>query len=187
MRCKPRTLQCRHQCLRMYLRLQQIHTDKHNRQYRREGKYPLILPSRIHDDTCQRQEERIPQSRLTHRAQRWTLKRYPHQHYKTEEHHQSHTSGTIGQLSVTLPSSPSTYSPKQHGCNRKKYKLIPSHHILTFSPSHFLTFSPSRLPKTNIHTAPPSIINMPAYTNGNQGSLTSSSIEILLSAPMLVS
>ena len=51
---KPRTLQRRHQRLRMNLRLEEIHADKYQRQDRRKQQYPFVPPARVDRNACQR-------------------------------------------------------------------------------------------------------------------------------------
>ena len=145
-RRKPRTLQCRHQRLGVDLGLEEVHTDEHQRQQRRERQDPLILPARIDHQSHQRQEERIPESRLTHRPQGRTLQRDPHRQDKTEEYHEARDGCRVSQYRLMLPRRPGTHNPQQHGCDGKIHKLLPGHTRFLLPPS------------TNILTAPPSII-----------------------------
>ena len=142
---KPRTLKGGHQRLVMYLRFEQIYTDKYQGENGRERQDPLVLPARIDDETRQRQEERIPESRFAHRAQWRSLQLDPHREDEREEKEQVQDSCRVGHTSFTLPRSPCTHGPKQYRCNCEIYKMLPTH-------TRFLP------PITNIQTAPASII-----------------------------
>ena len=63
---EPGTLQGWHQRFGMNFGFEEVDADKHQRQDGREREYPLVLPAQIDDDARQRQEERIPEARLTH-------------------------------------------------------------------------------------------------------------------------
>lgn len=54
MRCKPRTLQSRHQGFIMYLGFKQVDTDEYKRKNKAETQNPLISPAAISDDARQR-------------------------------------------------------------------------------------------------------------------------------------
>ena len=77
-RGEPWALKGWHQRLVVDLRLEQVHADEHQGENRGKRQYPLVSPARIDSDTRQWQEERIPEARLSHRAQWRTLQGDPH-------------------------------------------------------------------------------------------------------------
>ena len=86
MRNEPSTLQRRHESLVMYLRPCQVQDYEHSRKDSRERQDPPVPPLQISQQTSQKSEERIPQSRLTHRPHRRALKRNPQPYDKCREH-----------------------------------------------------------------------------------------------------
>ena len=69
--CEPWTLQGRHQRFIVYFGLQHVDHYKHRGQDGAERQYPLIAPTQINHQSGKGQEERIPQARFAHGAQRW--------------------------------------------------------------------------------------------------------------------
>ena len=68
--CEPWTLQGRHQRFIVYFGLQHVDHYKHRGQDGAERQYPLIAPTQINHQSGKGQEERIPQARFAHGAQR---------------------------------------------------------------------------------------------------------------------
>ena len=149
MRSEPRTLKGGHERLGMNLRFEQIDADEDQSQDCGKSKNPLVSPPGINDDARERQEEGIPQPRLTHGAERWPFQRNPHPNDEGEENEQSGDGHPVCHAWFVFPRCECTGSPRQDGNDRKIDEIIPTHACSLLTPSK------------NIDTAPSSIIPIP--------------------------
>ena len=146
-RCEPRALQCRHERLGMDFRFEQVDTDEDDGEQRAEREDPLVAPSRVDEQSGQRQEEGVPKSRLPHGSERRPLDFNPEEQYEGEEDYQSGGCCGYGPCLFVAPCLYGPYYPKQCGRYSEIDKVM---------PGHFL-----RCAKINIDRAPSSIIPMP--------------------------
>ena len=108
---EPRTLQCRHQCLGVYLWLEQVDTNEDERKDGGECENPLVFPSAIDEQSGEGQEEGIPQTRFAHGAQGWSFECYPEQDDEREEYRQSCQGHCYGLFATVSPCKPCTNHP----------------------------------------------------------------------------
>lgn len=138
MRSKPGTLQSRHQGFVVYLRPEEIDTDKHQCQYGTEGEYLLVFPPGIRNGPARGRKKRIPQPCLSHGTHRQTFQRDPHTDYEREKKDQSCTCKKISRgRSSLFPDNERTQPPETDSRQGKPDKTVPTHSFSSFPIKRF--------------------------------------------------